>query len=182
MEQEPVVTVGKDNVYPLIFTPENLKRFWEQARKFPVIYGHEIVDNHDAFIDLFFDRTPSGIFPKGLFWVMNDFTGVIYLTNMKYEGDVMVDGLTHYTFFDRRHHGRAPLMREMIKYVFGKYNFVRLSAEIPNYATAQARHFAQEIGFSYEGKRRNSALYKGTWYGVNLYGILKSEVLNGEGN
>lgn len=174
---DPVVKVGDDEVRPLIFTPENIQLFWHKSRQFPTIYGHEIVDNWQKFIDLFFNQVPEGLMPKGLFWVLNDFTGVFYLTDLKLDNDVIVDANAHYTFYDKRHHGRAPLVREMLKFWFSKYEFIRLSAEIPNYATPQARHFAQECGMSYEGKKRKAAKYKDDWFDVNLYGILRKEVL-----
>lgn len=179
MENTPVITVGNDSIYPLIFTPENTVKFWNNARKFPTIYGHEIVDNWENFIDLFFEKSPEGLAPRGLFWVLNDFTGVFYLSDIRVEEEDVVDALTHYTFFDRRHHGRTELVKEMLKFWFEKYKFSRLSAEIPNYTTPQARHFAQACGMSYEGKRRKATRFKGELYDVNLYGILRQEVING---
>ncbi len=172
-----VVSVGDDHIRPLIFTAETIKKFWDNSKQFPTIYGHEIVDDWGKFIDLFFHNNNGELSPKGLFWVLNDFTGVFYLTNIVLDGEQLIDANAHYTFYDRRHHGRVPLVKEMLKFWFNKYQFIRLSAEIPNYATPQARHFAQECGMSYEGKKRNAALYKDQWYAVNLYGILKQEVL-----
>lgn len=183
MPNDPIITIGADKIRPLIFTPENLKTFWEKAKNFPLIYGKEINTELD-FIDIFFERTPEGLAARGLFWVLNDFTGVFHLNNITEDratGEV-IDAHIHYTFFDRRHHGRVDLCREILKFWFKKYKFNRLTAEIPNYTTSQARHFAQACGLSYEGKRRKSALYKGIWYDTNLYGILRSEVLNGNGS
>ena len=181
MQNDPVVVIRKDEIRPLIFTPDNLRTFWEKAKQFPVIYGREISGNHNKFVELFFDYTQSGLVAKGLFWVLNDFVGVYHLNNITEDVSTgtLIDAQIHYTFFDRRHHGRVDLCKEMLKFWFKKYEFNRLSAEIPNYTTPQARHFAQACGLSYEGKRRKSALYKGSWYDTNLYGILKSEVLDG---
>lgn len=182
MNIEPVVTVEPYKVYPLILTPENLNKFWLKAKEFPTVYGHEI-ENIDNFIDLFFPQNPDGtLASSGLFWVVDDFLGVFYLTEITEDGGELVDANAHYTFFDRKHKGRIPLVKEMLKFWFSKYGFNRLSAVIPNYTTPQARHFAMECGMSYEGKKRKSAKYKGEYFDVNLYGILKSEVLNGKGS
>ena len=181
-EFAPVVQVDKDVIYPLVFTPQTIEAFWQRAKQFPTIYGTETLGDINKFINLFFERLPDGqLIPYGLFWVMNPahFTGVFYLTNMREENGEFVDANAHYTFFDKRHHGRVPLVKEMLKFWFEKYKFQRLSAEIPNYATPQARHFAMECGMRYEGKRRNSAKYKGEWFSTNLYGILREEALNG---
>lgn len=177
-----VVQSGKDTISSINFTPETLQQFWDNAKKFPTIYGHE-VENFDQFINMFFTPDQFGqLTSNGLFWVFNDFTGVFCLTDIKQEDGELSDANAHYTFFDRRHHGRVPIVKEMLKFWFTKYGFQRLSAQIPNYATPQARHFAQECGMAYEGKRRKAAKYKGEWFDVNLYGILRSEVLNGTGS
>lgn len=179
---EPVVQVDKDTIYPLVFTPQTIETFWQRAKQFPTIYGYEIAGDINKFIDLFFERDAQGnLIPYGLFWVMNpaQFTGVFYLTNIREEDGDLVDAHAHYTFFDRRHHGRTELVKQMLKFWFNKYKFQRLSAEIPNYVTPQARHFAMECGMRYEGKRRAAAKYKNEWFSVNLYGILRNEALNG---
>lgn len=179
---EPVVIVGEDRIFPLVFDSiQTLEKFWDKARQFPTVYGHEITNDIQAFVSLFFTPELDGtLSSNGLFWVLNDFTGVFYLTEIREDTGELTDANAHYTFFDRRHRGRAPLVREMLQFWFNKYGFQRLSAEIPNYVTPQARHFAQECGMSYEGKRRKAAKYKGSWFDVNIYGILRDEVLNGQ--
>ncbi len=113
---------------------------------------------------------------RGMVWVVDDFTGVFYVTDIRDTDDALV----HYTFFDRKHNGRLHFVKGMLKYVFEKFKFERLSAEIPNYATPQVRRFAEQLGFIYEGKRRKATTYKGDRFDVNLYGILKTEVLRGQ--
>lgn len=183
MNIQPVVSVGNDKIYPLIFDELTIDKFWNQAKQFPTLYGHEIHDNIDTFIDLFFQRDGTTLVPYGLFWVLNpeEFTGVFYLTELIEQEDGYSDAHAHYTFFDRRHRGRVPLVKEMLNFWFDKYKFERLSAAIPNYVTPQARHFAMECGMKYEGKRRGAAKYKDEWFDINLYGILRKEALNGQG-
>lgn len=181
MLTEPVVVHEKYEVRPLLVTPESIQKFWEQAKKFPTVYGHENVSTIEDFVTMFFPVDGNGTLnSSGLFWVVNEFLGVFYLTEIREDGGNLIDANAHYTFFDKRHRGRVGLVKEMLKYWFTKYNFNRLSAEIPNYVTPQARHFAMECGMSYEGKKRKSSFYKGEWFDVNLYGILRGEVLNGQ--
>lgn len=175
--EEPEGTVTR-HVYPLIFTPENIDKFWNKAKKHRTLYGKEI-PNLTEFMNLFFWDHPKGreygIMANGLFWVVDDFEAVFYITDIrKFE-----DCLVHYTFFSGRHKGREKLVKEMLHYLFEVYQFNRLSAEIPCYAVPQARKFAQALGFIYEGKRRACATYKGEKFDVNLYGLLRSEFLNG---
>lgn len=172
---EVVLELDDFKVRRMNLSAETLQEFWEHARQYPVIFGKEVLDNPSEFISLFIHNNNGTLEANGLFFVVNDFLGIFYLTDI-IPGE---DALAHYTFFDRRHHNREELVRKMLEYVFKRYDFQRLSVQIPNYATPQARHFIQDCGFSYEGKRRKAAFYKNNWFDINLYGILKSEVLNG---
>lgn len=163
------------HIRPLIFTEDNLKKFWSVARQFPTLYGREILDDPVEFAKIFITQDEYGkLGSNGLFWVVDDFVGVFYITDIRFD---LSDALVHYAFFDRRHHGRHQLVREMLKYVFNQFLFARLSAELPNYTGPQVKHFATDVGFIFEGKKRKAAPYKGTRFDVNLFGILPSEVL-----
>lgn len=158
------------NVYQMLLTPENLQRFWNECKQFPTLYGHVL--SVEKFAELFLDEGPGGLLrAKGLFWVVDDFVGVFYLTNI-YVG---VDAMVHYAFFDRCHNGREKLVRKMINYVFREYKFHRLSAELPAYAKDSGK-FAEEMGFKLEGRKRSARWYKGEWFDVNLYGIINPYV------
>lgn len=168
-----VVRTEDYEVRKMPLSAENLQAFWEHAKIYPVIFGKEVLNNPEEFIKLFIYNENGEYRTNGLFFVVNDFLGVFYLSDIV----PSEDALAHYTFFDRRHHNRRELVLEMLKYIFKTYQFHRLSVQIPNYATEQARHFVQSLGFAYEGKKRKAAYYKNDWWDVNLYGILKSEVL-----
>lgn len=170
---EVVLKSGEYEVRKMPISAENLEAFWQHAKKYPVIFGKEILNNADEFIKMFIYNENGEYRTNGLFYVVDNFTGIFYLSDI-IPGE---DALAHYTFFDRQHNGRQELVKDMLKYVFERYQFQRLSVQIPNYATEQARHFVQSIGFAYEGKKRKAAFYKNDWFDVNLYGILKSEVL-----
>lgn len=173
LSDQPVVISGEYEVRPMLLTSENVHKFWEHARKFKTLYGREI-NNISDFMGLFLSQREDGLYSSnGLFFVINDFLGVIYLTDIRPEEDATA----HYTFFDRKHHGREVLIRDVLKWGFRRYNFNRLSVEIPCFTTPQARHFVVKCGFSYEGKRRKAVMYKGELFDVNLYGILKEEVI-----
>lgn len=174
MLSEPILVVDEYEIRSMPLTPENIEKFWKKASKFRTLYGREISGGVQEFANLFLRQRDDGQYDaNGLFFVINDFVGVIYLTDIREEEDATA----HYTFFDRRHHGRENLIREVLKWGFKRYNFNRLTVEIPCYTTPQTRHFVVKCGFAYEGKRRKAAMYKGELFDVNLYGILKEEVI-----
>lgn len=151
----------------------NLRTLWERARQFDTLFGEEINSDFQRFLEVVIRMGPEGIEPTGLFWVVDDFVGMFYLTHIIPEQQADV----HYSFFDRRHKGRITLVREMLKFAFKRYGFVRVNAWIPVYATEQAFKFVAQLGFKDEGKKRKAAFYKGKYFDVVLFGLLREEAL-----
>lgn len=170
-------------VFPIIFTLPNLQKFYDKAKKFPTLYGKEIIDSPEEFLKLFVVEYGDTISLNGLFWGICDDEELTNLVGVFYMTDIMPsEALVHYTFFDRRHKGRQQLVKAMMKYVFEKYKFQRLSVEIPLYTISKHRNqntirFILDCGFFYEGKKRKAAYYRGDWYDINMYGILRTEAL-----
>ncbi len=163
-------------ISPLEFTPAVLKEFWEKARVYRTLFNQEIRNNYDRFLPLILRRglTEDSIEPTGLFWRVDpDFVGVFYMTNIIAEQDA----LAHYTFFDGRHRGRVDLCKEMLNYVFDRYNLRRLTVEIPLYATEKTHNFvSKSLSFKNEGRKRKAILFDDEWFDVIVYGILREEV------
>jgi len=154
----------------------NLKTLWERARQFDTLFGEEINSDFKKFLEVVMRVGPEGIEPTGLFWVVDDFVGMFYLTHIIPEQQADV----HYSFFDRRHKGRLRLVKEMLKYAFQRYKFMRVNAWIPVYATEQAFKFVTALGFKDEGKKRKAAYYKGKYFDVVLFGLLREEALDSQ--
>ena len=158
-------------VWQMSLSLENLRRFWNEARKHRTLFGEEIVDDFSKFINRLVVDGPEGIVSTGLFWVIDDFVGVLYLTEI----DPGVDALAHYTFFNGRHRGRTQMTKDLLRYVFDKYGFVRLTVHLPLYASPVAFKFVESLGFQHEGRKRKATLYKGCWFDVNIFGLLREE-------
>lgn len=169
-EPEGVIT---RSVTELIFTPENLQKFWDNASQFPSIYGTEIKSIQD-FYEMFISQNGEELSLNGLFWVIDDFVGVFYMTEITAN-----EANVHYSFFDKRHKGRELLVKKMIQFIFDKYKFNRINVEIPLFSSKYTRYFVNNIGFKLEGRKRKNAYFKGEWYDTMLYGMLNSEAYNG---
>ena len=164
------------SVYSMDLTVENLKRFWELSKPFKYLFNKEISNDFKTFCELFLYEGKGGLQSNGLFWVVDDFVGIFYMDNIRH-GVSRLEADVHYTFFDRRHRGRTELVREMVKYLFCKYNFQRLNAEIPLYAKKGTFEFATAVGFRREGRRRKAQWHNDDWFDVLEFGILKDEAL-----
>lgn len=166
--QEPEGAITR-RVYPMALTPDNLKRFWELTSKFRILFDAEVSD-FQQFCELLMSRDGGdNLSAHGLFWKIDDFVGVYYMTNIAAH-----DAQIHYSFFDRRQRGRQQLTRMIIKYVFEQYGFRRLSAEIP-YAAKGTFQFVEQVGLKHEGRKRKSILFDNEWFDARCYGILREE-------
>jgi RimJ/RimL family protein N-acetyltransferase len=173
----------KRTVYPMALNPQNIKTFWNKARGFKHLFGRELRDNfHEFASTLVSGENEDDLKANGLFWRIDDFVGIFYMTDI----EPNVDAKVHYTFFDRRHRGRIDLVKTMIRYVFMKYGFHRLTAEIPLFATKiysvdepsinqGVLSFVQNVGFKPEGRKREAVKFDNDWFDVQHFGILKQE-------
>jgi hypothetical protein len=162
------------NVWKFSFTKENTLKLYEQASKFPVLFGRPLNDISDM-VNHFISHTLSGdIEPQGLIWIVDDFKGMFYLNNIS---DIEAD--VHYSFFDRRHKGREVLVRAMVAQVFTQYGFVRLNAYVPAQAGFGVRSFVERCGFRIEGRKRKASWWKDRWFDVHLFGILPEDIADG---
>lgn len=167
------------HVYPMDFTIENLHVLWEKSREFPTLFSTEVRNDFSKFCNIFLSVGSDGnLKANGLAYVVDDFVGVYYLTDI-YPN---LDAQTHYTFFDRRHRGRIMLTKALIQYVMKEYNFQRLSTIVPSFVDSRVRRFVMNIGFTLEGEKRNSIWYKGNLYNEYLYGIVRTDVLKETNN
>lgn len=180
LASEPVVSVICDepegsierHVYPMALTPENIKTFWDKASQHRVLFTDEINGDFGRFCEVFIGQRDDGKpFSRGLFWRIDDFIGMYYMTEIS-----LYDAIVHFTFFDGRYRGRAKLTKEMLSYGFNRYGFRRLSTEIPLYAPRFTFGFVNKLGFKSEGRKRKAVEYKGEWFDIALFGILREEV------
>lgn len=168
------------NVYFTRLTPENIRKFYTKQLKYPTLFEKEVREDFNKFMNIFLGFGDNGeLIGKGLLWHVDDFIGVFYITEITSDNEAQV----HFTFFDGRIHGRNVLCKEMIRYVFERYNFNRLTAIIPTFVNETTHRFVQHIGFKREGCKRKASYYNGRYYDSIIYGILSTEALdNGSEN
>lgn len=183
LEQDPVISEWCNepkgdvlrSVRFMTLSMDNIKAFWHKARNFPLLFGKEIADDFSKFLNLVLHEGKDGIEPNGLFYVIDDFVGLFYLTNIVPKSDAIV----HYTFFDKRQKGRLQLTKSMLAFVFNHYDFRRLTVETPAFVSHITTQFILDLGFVREGRRRKSVYINNDWYDVECFGILKEEALSG---
>lgn len=162
-------------VRPLVFDTDSLYALWEKSKGLKTVFNDETRGDYKAFIEKFFATDSDGsLISRGLFWVVDDFVGIMYLTEIR----PGVDAVAHFIFYDAVLNGRDVLVRALLKHVFEKYNFHRISAEIALYANPKIFTFVEAVGFKHEGRRRQYLFYNGKWSDLQLYYILKEKFLS----
>jgi RimJ/RimL family protein N-acetyltransferase len=159
-------------VTPFRLSRDNIRKFWEKASKFPTLFTDDVKGDFKKFCELFISEEDGIVRAHGLFWVIDDFVGMFYMTHI-----TDVDAVAHYTFFDRRQTGREELTKTMLRYAFEKFGFRRISTEVPKYANKHTVGFVQAVGFVQEGIKRKAAFYKGEWYDIRCYSVLREEII-----
>lgn len=163
------------SVYLFDYSPDNVMKLYNQAKKFPTIFSREFT-TPDEFIAMFMYRNTSGVIePCGVLHIIDDFVGTFYLDRIDHhtnEADV------HYCFFDGRFRGRIPLIDKACNYAFDVYGLERLNVSIPAYVPLMTRHHVTLCGFTEEGKKRSAIPYKGKRFDLYTYGRLKGEIAN----
>lgn len=157
------------SVWLMEFSIENLATLWNKSKSHRILFSDDVNGDFDTFCSIFLTQDIHGnINPNGLLWVVDDFIGVLFMSNIKTH-----EALLHFSFFDGRL--RRDISVKMIDYIFTNYNFERLNAEIVPFASDRVFNFVESIGFQKEGERRKALLYKGERFNIVMYGLLREE-------
>ncbi|MHC4315910.1 MAG: GNAT family N-acetyltransferase [Planctomycetota bacterium] len=152
----------------------NLKNFWDKARVHRTLFNEEIRGDFKEFLKVFLVENAVGeIEPTGLFWVMDDFAGVFYLSRIIPGRDAHA----HVNMLDGRFKGREEITKRLLLHAFEKYSFHRLTVQVPVYIKPNVIRFIRRLGFVSEGRIREVVPYKGKWFDVFAFGILKDEIV-----
>lgn len=167
------------HIRPLILSRENLIRLYESYRGFRNVMNVEHRNDFNRFASLFLEQEGNKVGARGLIWVVDDFTGIFYLTDVDINpgaANPISNATAHYIFFDRRHKGRELLVKAMIRWVFEQLHLRRITVKVPLYATDSTFTFVEKaLGFKKEGRIRRALWFDNKWFDVNIYGLLAEE-------
>lgn len=149
---------------------ERIRFLWDKLKEFEVLFNDHFQHDFKKFADAFVLQIDGEPVPTGLIWDIDD-VGIVYLTDMVAEANALI----HFLFWDRRWRGREELCRTMIRYIFDRYRFHKLTWQVPLYAF-HTMAAVERIGFTLDGRIRDDVRYKGQWFDVNYYSVLEGEL------
>ena len=164
-----LINYGHWHVREMQLDAPKVKWLWGEMQQYTSLFSDLTRNNEKIFISVIQDP-----FSYWLEIVDDDenIVGVLYLTEL-YK---TIDANMHLIFFDRRPSEKAPLVRDIIKYLFEKFPYLhRITASFPDIYHATLR-LAKRVGMIEEGRRREAILIKRKWCNEVIFGILSSDV------
>ncbi|KKL22883.1 hypothetical protein LCGC14_1646170 [marine sediment metagenome] len=152
---------------------DNLKKFWEQAKQYQTLFDQEIRGDFRKFVDVFlYYDAKNQIQTRGLFWLLDDFAGVYYMTRIV----PGIDALVHVNMLDGRFKGREEITKRLLLHAFEKYGFHRLTVQVPVYIKPNVIRFIRSLGFVSEGRLRGLVHRHDKWFDVFSFSIFENEI------
>jgi len=145
------------------YTAEKIKNLWDILRKYPSTFadGTKNVEN-------FVERILAG---DSIVLELDG--GIILVENIR-EGH---SAEFHATFWDHKLSARTGTLKQCIYWLFLVFQLERLETFVADYARAVRRFLTGKLGFQHEGTLRNAFRNNGELHNLDVYSIIKSEVL-----
>ena len=161
------------DVWMMSFSVDNLRRLWDKSKNHRILFDDDINGDFHTFCNIFIGHNGDNVIPKGLVYIMDDFTGMVFISNVTSR-----EASVHFSFFDGRL--RYEIAREMLKYIFDEYGFERLNTTVVPFGSKYLYKFVETMGFVKEGTKRKSLRYKDEMFDLYLYGLLRDEFFDKE--
>lgn len=149
--------------------PKKIADIWRQISKYPVLFSDYTEGKIEPFLAILMN--PNSVW----FEVYNETTdrtvGAVYV-------DRVIPGFDaqgHFAVWDSVANGRQPIFWGIMEWLMERYGLRRLSCGVPPYQAGTIR-FAKSLGFKQEGERREAVIYKGRWFPLIEFGILRDEL------
>ena len=147
----------------LSFTRDKLHELWETVREYPSTFADGTKDP-EQFIARLLARDSVVIELEG---------GIILFENIQ----PGMKAEFHATFWDHKLSARTDILKEILIWAFLTFGLERLETYVAVYARAVRRFLTERLGFIYEGTLRNGFRNQGDLHDLEIYSILKEEVL-----
>jgi len=152
-----------EGVNILSFTREKIHDLWDTVSQYPSTFADGTKDPEE-FISRLLAKNSVVLELDG---------GIILFENI-------VPGMKaefHATFWDHKLSARKDILKEILLWAFLTFQLERLETYVAIYARAVRRFLTERLGFVYEGTMRNAFRNQGDLHDLEIYSILKEEVL-----
>lgn len=153
------------------FDLKKLRGLWERVKD----YQHLFVRDGTQTFDYFSRALTSG--ENGLPTIVLEIPqGIIYAKNVSVGHKA--DG--HFIFFDHKLRNKVELIKECLIWIFLVADLERFAVWLPPYCGAIKRFLKRDLGFTKEGTLRRSVKHGGKFIDMDVFSVLRDEVLQEE--
>lgn len=163
-----IVGHGKWTIREMVLNHKKIGELWVAFQNYPTLFS----DLTRGKIANFTQALMSPTIMWYEIWEADKLIGIAWIENI----EQIIDANVHLAFFDRKPAEKLEVVRQLLEYIFESYPFNRLTAMIPDLYHATGR-LLTKLGFVHEGTKREALLIKGRWADVQVYGILRKEVI-----
>ena len=149
----------------LVLTPERVMKLWEQVQQFPIIFDDFGKGDFKSFVAKLMS-------PSNGFVDIGPGLGLACLMNIR----PRLDATVHVVMFDRKLRGRETTFKEILAYAFERLQLRRITAVVGSDAKL-AGALARRLGFRLEGTLRQAMLRDGQYVDVEMYGLLREDLV-----
>lgn len=164
---EPVVELNEFKVYELQLSWPKIAWLWQKMQEYKTLFSDLTRQDFGNFLNT--------LVAKSAYWFEihkdDQIVGLVWFTDT-YQ---VVDMTVHCVMFDRRPAEKAPLLRELTKWMFANFPINRVTA-VPPAIYFGTVNLLRKLGFSHEGTKRGAVLIGGKWIDILIYGITRNEV------
>lgn len=145
------------------FNRQKLLNLWEMVSEFPTIFA-DGNKNPESFIRRLLAKDTIVIETEG---------GIILLEKI----EIGMSAEFHATFWDHKLSPRKEELKQILLWGFLTFNLERVETTVASYARAVKRFLKDRLGFVYEGTLRNAFRNQNELHNLEIYSILRDEVL-----
>jgi len=163
-----ILQVGMWEVREMVLTKEKVERIWKLLQDYRTLFSDLTRGDYNAWVQYITDPNTYWLEIYG----EKDLVGVVYFEQL----NAMIDFEGHMMFFDRRPAEKKEVLRELLKFMFARFDLLnRITLNVPKmyYAT---RRLALAMSFVEEGTKREAVMIGGKWCDLISYGILRRQV------
>lgn len=162
--QVPEIFDFPDGMTPFHPVGEEYETFWKEISKYDTLFGNDYMNDKDRYQAVLLRPDTNPFRFDGGYVVFS----------------AMQPGLkteVHPIILDHKLSVHKELFQDILIWAFMQYNFQRIETFVAEYAHSVKRFLKKHLGFMHEGTLRNRIIHHGVPMNIDVYSILKEEVL-----
>lgn len=163
-----IIEDGDFTVREMILTLDKLGQFWGIISKFRTLFSDLTKNDMSNFLRFVTESNSMWL----EVWRKDEWVGIVCLTNL-YK---VIDTDAHLIFWDHQLKDKVPICKKIMQWTFKTFPLQRITVEIPKFYYSTTRLVEQDLGFKFEGEKRNAVLIEGRWANVRLFGITRADM------